>query len=97
MRWPRWRRRHCPRRWFQDSDGTFFRNAPLILGELRDAIGSRRFTVLDRELHQAWREGLIRVSTLPAGDVVVKPGRFRDVYPDKPGLWFLDDGEDWPS
>ena len=83
------------RSWFQDKDGTYFRNLPLIMAEQKAIIGrlwsGRRYRQLEAEWQQAWREGVLRKDHLDRGDKLVQMGRFRDVYPDKPGLWVLDD------
>ena len=84
-----------PRCWFQDKDGTYFRNIPLIMAEQKAVMYkpwlAGYFRQLTAEWNQAWREGLIRKDSLSPGDVVVEPAPFRVVYPDKPGLWVLDE------
>lgn len=84
------------RRWFQDKDGTFYRNCPLILGEQKECIGppfrGRRFRQLQAEWEVAWRDGVIRKAKLGRGDKLVPgPAPFREAYPDNPGLWVLDE------
>jgi len=80
--------------WFQDDDGTYYRNVPLIMAEMercrRRPWRWRLFSALEAEWHQAWRAGLIRKSRLGRGDMLIQPAQFRDAYPDKPALWALD-------
>lgn len=93
--------------WFQDKDGTYFRNCPLILDEQQELIELYRHTnplrlrklqqinallaELKREWDQAWRDGVFRKEHLDHGDRVVQMAKFRDRYPDKPALWVLDE------
>lgn len=95
------------RHWFQDKDGTYYRNCPLIMDEQRELLdrlkGTNPWRVrrirqfdhaldeLEREWTAVFNEGIIRKAGLAPGDVVVQPAPFREVYPDKPGLWFLDE------
>jgi hypothetical protein len=90
------------RRWFQDRDGTYYRNLPLIMAEQKEVMAwppltPGKYGVLDdleAEWDVAWAKGLIRKAELDPGDMLVTPAPFREVYPDKPGLWRLDD-PDW--
>lgn len=78
--------------WFQDADGTYYRNGPLILAEMREAIGhERRFRKLEAEMAVVRRDGLIRKPALGRGDQLGQPLSMREAYPDKPGLWILDE------
>lgn len=88
-----------PRRWFQDEDGTYFRNCPLIAAE-RGQVMSWPLSARGRSgalsaLAAEWREALngdvIRKEELGPGDVVVAPASFRGACPRRPGLWALDD------
>lgn len=79
------------RHWFQSRDGAYYRNAPLVLDEMRRAIWRPRLYLrLERELHEIWRQGAIRKTALDKGDVVVERAPFRVSYPDMPELsrWF---------
>jgi len=86
------------RAWFQDEQG-YYRNCPLIMAERRRCLWKpwryRRLRQLNAEWHEAWRKGLIRKQQLGRGDVLVQPRPFREAYPDRPGLWCLDDLERW--
>jgi hypothetical protein len=92
------RRQNDPqRRWFQDKDGTYYRNGPLILAEEREWLKllctrrvSRELDKLHAEFQIVWKDGLIRKPALEPGDRLVQQATFRDAYPDKPGLWVLD-------
>lgn len=81
------------RRWFQDKDGTYYRNCPLIMAEQKECPWWRERTwkALTSEWEQAFRDGIIRKDRLGRQDELVTAAPFREVYPDKPGLWFLDD------
>lgn len=85
------------RRWFRAEDGTYCRNCPLILAEIKKAEVSlwfgrrRRLDALQTERDQAWREGVIRKATLDRGDVVIEPLPMRIAYPQHPILWTLDE------
>jgi hypothetical protein len=85
------------RAWFQDNNGTFYRNCPLILAEqercTRLPWRYRRFWKLNAEWREAFRKGVLRKDRLGRGDVLVQPVPFRKAYPDKPGLWVLDNTE----
>lgn len=82
------------RAWFQDSDGTYRRNCPLIMAEL-DRVSSIllpwRYIALNREWWQAYREGVIRADRIGRFDRVAEPAPFREAYPDNPELWILDE------
>lgn len=81
------------RQWFRDTDGTYYRNCPLIMDEWKRAIRLGRFFLasrLGREWDTAFRQGVIRKNALTRGDTVVQPRPFREAYPDRPGLWTLD-------
>ncbi|WP_020116807.1 hypothetical protein [Streptomyces canus] len=82
------------RAWFQDDDGTYRRNCPLIMAEqdqLLNMLLPWRYRALKREWRQAWRHGVIRSDTIGRRDHVVTAAPFREAYPDKPGLWSLDE------
>lgn len=83
------------RYWFQAEDGTFFRNLPLIMGEQQLCRARpwlwHRLATLDAEWQQAWADGLIRKQALSRGDVLATPAPMREAYPDRPGLWMLDE------
>jgi hypothetical protein len=83
------------RAWFAGTDGTYYRNCPLIMAEqqrcLRRPWRYRLFWQLDAEWHEVFRQGVKRKDRLGRGDVLVQPRPFREAYPDKPGLWQLDE------
>ena len=82
------------RTWFRDTDGTYFRNCPLIMaerGRLINMLLPWRFLALEREWWHVYREGVFRAKTIGRFDRVATPGLFREAYPDKPGLWVLDE------
>jgi len=82
------------RTWFQAADGTYYRNCPLILAEqwrLSSLLLPWRYRTLNREWWQAYREGVQRQNTIGRRDRVATPAPFREAYPDKPGLWLLDE------
>jgi hypothetical protein len=82
------------RTWFQDDDGTYYRNIPLILGEIRRAIWCpwrwHRLPGLWREWDEAWGEGLIGKPHLGRGDRLGMPVAMREACPDEPELRLLD-------
>lgn len=82
------------RRWFQDDDGTFYRNIPLIRGD-QDRLINRllpwRFWTLAAEWRHAWMDGVIETSRIGRRDVIAVPRPFREAYPNHPGLWRLDE------
>lgn len=86
------------KQWFQDSDGTFYRNGLLIMSEMdvllaRSWYGrstQREFSRLQDELAQAWENTLCK-DTLGPNDVVIKAISFREAYPRHPELWAIDD------
>lgn len=62
------------RLWFQDDDGTYFRNCPLIMEEWRTAIETddmRAAARLQLEWQHAW-VNTIRTIELDEGDIVIK-------------------------
>lgn len=65
------------RTWFQEDDGTYLRNCPLILAEM-DRMSSLllpwRMIALFREFDQAYRDGVIRTDRVGRRDRVVLPG-----------------------
>lgn len=82
------------RQWFAAADGTFYRNCPLIMDERKLAARwGRRLLAhrLGEEWNLVFQQGLTRKEKLGRGDVVVPQAAFRDAYPDRPGLWILDD------
>lgn len=82
------------RHWFQDGDGTYRRNCPLIRDELErvsSILLPWRYVTLDREWWRAYREGPIRADEIGRRDRIATPIPFREAYPDKPGLWILDE------
>lgn len=82
------------RAWFQDPDGTYRRNCPLIMDEqdqLLNMLLPWRYFALKREWQQAWRDGIIRADTIGSRDRIATPMPFREAYPDKPELWTLDE------
>jgi len=93
------RRKPPLRRWFRDEKrGDYYRNLPLIMDEQREVMTWRntmhKFAVLDSlhaEWNQVWREGLMRKDELGPDDMLATPAPFREMYPDRPGLWCLDD------
>ena len=82
------------RAWFRDSNGTYYRNCPLILAEQERCIRwpwrYRLFWQLDAEFRETFRKGVLRKDRLGRGDRLVQQVPFREAYPDKPELWFLD-------
>ena len=87
--WPFKPKRH----WFQDADGTYFRNAPLILNEMKETRWwqNKRWAALTAEHDRVFWQGVDRKDTLDRGDVVVQMRPFREAYPNHPGLWVLDE------
>jgi len=84
------------RAWFQNADGTYYRNIPLIMAEQDEPLNALlpwRRRVLDAEWRQAWDDGVIRSETIGRRDRVATPAPFREAYPDKPGLWLLDNAD----
>jgi hypothetical protein len=83
------------RQWFRDEDdGGFYRNCPLIRDDMDRALRRGRLLLhrrLAAEWQQAWTEGVISKPSLGRGDVAVEPAPFREAYPDRPGLWRLDE------
>lgn len=82
------------RTWFRDEDGSYRRNCPLISDELErpsSILLPWRYITLNREWWQAYREGLIRADRIGRRDRVATPMPLREAYPDKPGLWILDE------
>lgn len=81
------------RRWFQDEDGTYYRNIPLIGAErsmlINRCLPWRQYT-LNREWRRACGEGVIRTHRIGCRDEVATPRPFREAYPNHPGLWALD-------
>lgn len=87
--------RTTPRRaWFQDADGTYYRNCPLIMHEwekLSSLLLPWRYFRLQAEWHHVFRHGMLRTRSIGRFDRVATPAPIRETYPDKPGLWALDD------
>ena len=86
---------HRPK-WFQAEDGTYYRNCPLIMAERKAALAMGRYLLFERlgdEWHECFREGVFRKATLDKNDRLATPVPFRVAYPDKPGLWVLDEME----
>lgn len=82
------------RAWFQDTDGTYRRNCPLIMAEQDQVLNTLlpwRRRALEAEWQQAWRDGVIRTNKIGRRDRIATPAPFREAYPDKPGLWILDE------
>lgn len=81
------------RHWFQDRDGTYYRNCPMILDDMKATpwFFFRQRRRLELEWRNVWLHGGIRKSQLGRGDVVVRPASMRDAYPDRPGFWTLDE------
>lgn len=79
------------RAWFQDEDGTYFRNCPLIDREIARSISPRRRRALREEWWQTFREGVTRADAIGPHDRIAEAIPFREAYPDHPGLWRLDD------
>lgn len=89
--------------WFQDKDGTYYRNAPLIGRELEEiaympfykaARYQDQFLELCAEHDEVFSKGIRRAAAIDKGDKVTTPMRMRDAYPNHPGLWVLDDQEE---
>lgn len=83
------------RAWFADTNGTYYRNCPLIMAEMKRCTRMPwrywLFWRLNAEWNDVFRQGVKRKSRLGRGDVVVQPRPFREVYPQYPGLWQLDE------
>jgi hypothetical protein len=57
------------RTWYrQKSDGTFFRNCPLIMQELERARLPWVVDQLDREWNEVFHKGVVRQAEIPRGD-----------------------------
>ena len=85
-----------PRRWFRDSDGTYYRNLPMIRAELDAAAAAgdtRSVARLETEWDETFRTEITRKDALGPGDIEAFPASFRDAYPHHPALWALDDLE----
>lgn len=89
--WPL-RARQC---WFAEPDGSgYYRNCPLIMTERKAAINRGRYRLanqLQDEWQQVFRSGVRRKAALGRRDILVSSTSFREAYPDRPGLWVLDD------
>jgi hypothetical protein len=74
IRWGRTRHRRtesgpAPRTWYRkQSDGTFFRNCPLIMAERDRATDPRVRDRLSDEWDECFREGVITASEISASD-----------------------------
>ena len=86
------------RKWFRDDDGTYFRNIRLIMDEKHALLArpfamgwQRKVDALSREFDEAWTHGVVRADKIGRRDIVVTMAPFRDVYPDRPGFWLLDE------
>ena len=81
------------RKWFQKKDGTYFRNCSLIEQDRYKPINwlPWRARALAAEWAECWDIGLIETETIGRRDKVVTMRPFRETYPDRPGLWVLDD------
>lgn len=84
------------RQWFQDTDGTYYRNCPLIRAEIDRARTCpwlwHHIRGLEAEWWEVFREGVTRKDKLGHGDRDAgQPSPFREAYPNNPGLWMLDD------
>lgn len=82
------------RSWFQDDNGTYYRNCPLIDADRKRALNRLlpwRARTLTAEWWHAYREGVIRTAAIGRRDRVATPMPFREAYPQHPGLWVLDD------
>lgn len=86
--------------WFQDEDGTYFRNVPINLADRRRELAANRWLwrtthrnllFLEGEAREIRRHGIRRTATLPKGDTVVRMKPFRESHPDCPVLWTLDE------
>lgn len=82
------------RTWLRDADGTYYRNCPTIMQEqdrLINMLLPWRFRALEREWWHVYREGVLRTRAIGRFDRVATPGTARECYPDRPGLWALDE------
>ena len=82
------------RAWFQADDGTYYRNIPLVMAEQSQPLNVLlpwRRRALNTEWQEAWDAGVIRSATIGRRDRIATPKPFRETYPDKPGLWVLDE------
>jgi hypothetical protein len=82
------------RSWFQDDDGTYFRNCPLIEGDRKKPINLLlpwRARILTTEWRRTFAEGVMRADRIGRFDRVATMVPFREAYPDHPGLWTLDE------
>lgn len=85
------------RRWFRAEDGTYYRNIPLINADLASPINRClpwRLRALDAEWSRAFSKGSIRASKVRWWDKIETSAPFREAYPDRPGLWVLDQDEE---
>lgn len=90
------------RSWFRDTDGTFYRNCPLIEADLKSVSKKmtgllffrrsleRDYTTLEREWEHAFSVGVYRKDVLGKDDIEAIPLPMRLAYPNNPGLWALD-------
>lgn len=81
------------RAWFQDDEGTYYRNVPLVMAEQDQTLNvvlPWRRRALEAEYRKAWKDGVIRAHRIGRRDRVATPKPFREAYPDMPGLWVLD-------
>lgn len=87
--------------WFRYSDGTYYRNCPLIAAERDEVLAwapstPGKHAIID-QLHAEWdatfSRGCQHKPGLDPGDVAAQPAPFHVAYPDKPGLWFLDEDD----
>lgn len=84
------------RRWFQNERGAYYRNCPLVMREREMRINQIlpwRARKLRKEWEYIFKHGVRRATRIGWRDEVVKPTSFQDAYPDKPGLWILDEME----
>jgi hypothetical protein len=82
------------RSWFQDDDGTYYRNCPLIERDRARRINVLlpwRARILAAEWRSTFAEGVTRTDRIGRFDRIATPVPFRDAYPDHPGLWTLDE------
>lgn len=82
------------RTWFQDDNGTYYRNCPLIEHDQRTLINvwlPWRARALEGEWRQAYLVGPIRADRVDSWDRVAVPASFRDAYPHEPSMWIFDD------
>lgn len=83
------------RSWFEDRDGTYFRNSNCVDRDMERARLRPwlwwTLPGLRREWWEVFREGVVQTDKIGRFDRVLEPKAFREAYPNHPGLWVLDE------